>query len=161
VIGLLKTKEEQTKRLKVKDVMTKEPFLVDAEHTIKEAAIAMDRAGRGCLLVTSKGKVVGIVTERDLVRRALTKGSGLSRLKVKSIMSSPLIIIKPDVRIEDAAKVMSDNKIRRLPVVGEDGLAGVITVTDIARSLAEQQQFSDTLLNAMARADDMQNAIYA
>jgi len=140
--------------------MTKEPFLVDAERTIKEAAIAMDRSGRGSLLVTASGKVVGIVTERDLVRRALTKGSGLSRLKVKSIMSSPLIITNPEVWVEDAAKVMSDNKVRRLPVVGEDGLAGVITVTDIARSLAEQQQFSDSLLNAMARSHDAQNAIY-
>ena len=153
--------EQKIKRLKVKDIMSKEPFLVDSERTIKETAIAMDRSGRGSLLVTASGKVVGIVTERDLVRRALTKGSGLSRLKVKSIMSSPLIIINPEAWVEDAAKVMSDNKVRRLPVVGESGLTGVITVTDIARSLAEQLQFSDTLLNAMARAQSAQNAIYA
>jgi predicted transcriptional regulator len=140
--------------------MTKEPFLVDLEHTIKETAKAMDRWDHGSVLVKSNGKIVGIVTERDLVRRALTKRSGLSRLKVKSIMSSPLITIKPDVCVEDAAKVMSSNKVRRLPVIGEDGLAGVITATDIARSLAEQQQFSDILLNAMARAQDRQQVIY-
>lgn len=116
---------------------------MDAERTIKETAIAMDRSGHGSLLVTSNGKVVGIVTERDLVRRALTKGGGLSRLKVKSIMSNPLITINPEAWVEDAAKVMSDNKVRRLPVVGESGLTGVITLTDIARSLAEQLQFSD------------------
>jgi CBS domain-containing protein len=140
--------------------MTKEPFLVDLEHTIKETAKEMDRWGYGSVLVESNGKIVGIVTERDLVRRALTKGGGLSRVKVKSIMSSPLITIKPDVCVEDAAKVMLSNKVRRLPVIGEDGLAGVITATDIARSLAEQQQFSDVLLNAMARAEDQQRVIY-
>jgi CBS domain-containing protein len=158
---LLEDAEEKIKRLKVKDVMSNEPILVDAERTIKETAIAMDRSGRGCLLVTSNGKIVGIVTERDLVRRALTKGGGLSRLKVKSIMSSPLIIINPEAWVEDAAKVMSDNKVRRLPVVGESGLAGVITVTDIARSLAQQLHFSDAVLNAIARAQNMQHAIYA
>lgn len=161
MLHLFEDAEQKIKRLKVKDVMTKEPFLVEADRTIKETAIAMDRSGRGCLLVTSNAKVVGIVTERDLVRRALTKGGGLSKLKVKSIMSSPLIIINPEAWVEDAAKVMSDNKVRRLPVVGESGLAGVITVTDIARSLAEQLQFSDMLLNAMARAHNLQNAIYA
>jgi CBS domain-containing protein len=141
--------------------MSKEPILVDSERTIKETAIAMDRSGCGCLLVKSSAKIVGIVTERDLVRRALTKGKGLSKLKVKNIMSSPLITIKPELSVEDAAKVMLDNKVRRLPVVGEDGLAGVITVTDIAKSLAEQLQFSDALLNAIARANDPQSALYA
>jgi len=153
--------EEETKALKVKDVMTKESFLVDASQTIREVAIAMDRTDHGCLLVTMNGEIAGIVTERDLVRRALTKCRRLSKLRVKSIMSSPLIVIKPDACVEDAAKVMSDNRIRRLPVVGEDGLAGVISVTDIARSLAEQQQFHDTLLNAMVSALDTQNAVYA
>lgn len=153
--------EQKIKRLKVRDVMSKEPFLVDVDRSIKETAIAMDRSGRSCLLVTSHKKVVGIVTERDMVRRALTKGAGLSKLKVKSVMSSPLIIISPDAWVEDAAKVMSDNKVRRLPVVGEDGLAGVITVTDIARSLAERMQFTDALLNAMARAPNASSVIYA
>lgn len=153
--------EQGTIGLRVKDVMSKEPFVVDSEHTIKETAIAMDQAGHGCLLVALKGKVIGIVTERDLVRRALTKGGDLSKLKVKNIMSSPLIIIKPEVSVRDAAKVMSENKVRRLPVVDEDGLAGVITVTDIARSLAQQQQFADALLNALARSRNSQTALYA
>ena len=157
----MKKAERNTERRRVEDVMSKEPILVDSERTIKETAIAMDRSGCGCLLVKSSAKIVGIVTERDLVRRALTKGKGLSKLKVKNIMSSPLITIKPELSVEDAAKVMLDNKVRRLPVVGEDGLAGVITVTDIAKSLAEQLQFSDALLNAIARANDSQSAIYA
>lgn len=161
MLQLLNDAEQKIKRLKVKDIMSKEPFLVDADRSIKETAIAMDRSGRSCLLVTSNGKVVGIVTERDMVRRALTKGGGTSKLRVKSIMSSPLIIINPEAWVEDAAKVMSTNKVRRLPVVGEDGLAGIITVTDIAKSLAEQLQFSDALLNAIARSQSTQAAIYA
>ena len=161
VLQLFEDAEQKIKRLKVKDIMSKEPFLVDGERTIKETAIVMDRSGLGSLLVTANGKVVGIVTERDLVRRALTKSGGMSKVKVKSIMSSPLIVINPEAWVEDAAKVMSDNKVRRLPVVGEAGLTGVITVTDIAKSLAQQLQYSDALLNAIARAHNLQNAIYA
>jgi CBS domain-containing protein len=153
--------EQKIKQLKVKDVMSKTPILVDAERTIKETAIAMDRSGRGCLLVASNGKVIGIVTERDLVRRALTKGGSLSKAKVKNIMSSPLIVVNPEAWLEEAAKIMAENRVRRLPVVGENGLAGVITVTDIAKSLADQLHFSDAIVNAMARMQNQQNVIYA
>jgi CBS domain-containing protein len=95
--------------------------------------------------------VIGIVTERDLVRRVLTKEDGSSEASVKSIMSCPLIVVDPNITIEEAAKVMERNRVRRLPVVDEAGLAGVVAVSDLAKALAKQPEYSDPVFNAMAR----------
>jgi CBS domain-containing protein len=138
--------------------MAKEPMMVDCNRTVKETAIAMDRSGHGCLLVTAEDKVVGIITERDLVRRALTKGGAMSHSRVKNIMSAPLIVVDPEASIEQAAKIMAHHKIRRLPVVGKTGLTGLITITDIARYLAEHSDNESPLLSAITRAN---NKIYA
>jgi CBS domain-containing protein len=146
--------------IRVKDVMAKEPVMVESEKTVKETAIEMDRSGHGCLLVTSGGKIVGIITERDLVRKALTKGGRMTRTKIKNIMSSPLIVVEPDASLEEAAKVMAKNKVRRLPVVGPGGLAGLITVSDIAKYLAEHSQDPASVLKAMARSSSA-SKIYA
>jgi CBS domain-containing protein len=134
--------EEGIVNLRVKDVMVKNPIMVESEKTVKETAIVMDRSGHGCLLVTSGGRVVGIVTERDLVRRALAKGGSMTRTKVKKIMSSPLIVVD------------------RLPVVGSGGLTGLITVSDIAKYLAEQSENAPTIFKAMARSRNA-SRIYA
>ena len=144
----------EVRRLLVKDIMTQNPVTIDSERTVREAAVAMDRSGVSCVLVTTKkddhDKVIGIVTERDLVRRVLTEG-GASDWSVKSIMSFPLIIVDPDATIEEAAKIMERNKVRRLPVVDQAGLAGVVTVSDLAKALAKQLEYSDAVFNAMAR----------
>jgi CBS domain-containing protein len=144
--------EEAALSIRVKDVMAKEPIMVESERTVKETAIEMDRSGHGCLLVTSDGKIVGIITERDLVRKAMTRGGSLTRTKIKNIMSCPLIVVAPDTSVEEAAKIMAKHKVRRLPVVGTGRLAGLITVTDIARYLAERSADPQSLLKAMARS---------
>ena len=141
-----------SKDVRVRDLMAKDPVMVDSERSVRETAITMDRSGHGCLLVTADGKIVGIVTERDLVRRALTKGGAMSRTKVKNIMSTPLIVVNPDVCIEEAAKVMAHHRVRRLPVVGSNGLTGLITVTDLAKYLAEHSKDAPPILNAIARS---------
>jgi len=141
--------------------MVSEPVIIDADRSVKETAIAMDRFGRGCILVSSGGKVVGIVTERDLVRRALTKAVRITRVKVKTLMSSPLIVIDPEAHVEDAAKIMAKNRVRRLPVVSDRGLVGLITITDIARSLAVQLEYSNAVFNAMARVPESTKLLYA
>ena len=152
--------EEGAQNTRVKDVMAKDPVMVESEKTVKETAVEMDRSGHGCLLVTSGGRIVGIITERDLVRKAMTKGGNVSRTKIKNIMSSPLIVVTPDVSVEEAAKVMAKHKVRRLPVIGPGGLAGLITVTDIAKYLASQSESHPSVLNAMARSNT-RSKIYA
>jgi CBS domain-containing protein len=145
----------EARRLLVKDIMTKNPVIIDSQRTVREAAVALDRSGVGCVLVTAKKddheKVIGIVTEPDLVRRVLTKEDGASEVSVKSIMSSPLIVVDPNITIEEAAKIMERNRVRRLPVVDEVGLAGVVAVSDLAKALAKQLEYSDAVFNPMAR----------
>jgi CBS domain-containing protein len=143
------------KSLQLNEIMARDPVTLDSERTVREAALAMDRSDIGCVLVTSmldgKEKVVGIVTERDLVRRVLTKAGQISDLRVKDIMSSPLIVVDPGATIVEAASVMERNRVRRLPVVDQERLVGVVTVSDLAKALAKQLEYSDPVLNAMAR----------
>lgn len=140
--------------------MTEHPISIDAKRTIREAAIVMDRSGCGCLLVTSASKVVGIVTERDLVTKVLAKRGGISRTTVNAIMSAPLVVINPDATVEEAAAVMAENRLRRLPVVGEKGLVGLITVTDIANALVKQARYHEAILKALAKASAPPEALY-
>ena len=144
----------EVRRLLVKDIMVKDPLTVSSQRTVKEAALAMERSAVGCVLVTEddrEQKIVGIVTERDLVRRVLTKEGDVTRIMVKSIMSSPLIVIGPYATIEETARVMERNGVRRLPVVDQAGLVGVVTVDDLAKALAKELEYSDAIFNAMAR----------
>ena len=151
-------------RLLVKEIMARDPVTVDSERTVREAALAMDRSGIGCVLVTSrqdgKEKAIGIVTERDLVRRVLTMEGHISELRVKNIMSSPLIVVDPSATIEEAAGIMERSRVRRLPVVDEGGLVGVVTVSDLAKALAKQLEYSDAVFNAMARVSAPKEGMY-
>jgi CBS domain-containing protein len=144
----------ELRRLLVKDIMVKDPITVYSETTVREAALVMERSAVGCVLVTRderERKVVGIVTERDLVRRVLTREGDLSGTNVQSIMSSPLIVIGSDATIEEAARIMECNNVRRTPVVDQAGLVGMLTVDDLAKALAKQLEYSDAVFNAMAR----------
>ena len=148
------------RRLKVREVMVKDPVTIDSKMTVDETAKAMARSHCGCLLVMSKGKVIGIVTERDVVRKGLSNYAKISDAKVTTIMSSPLVVVHPDVTVEEAARVMAEHQVRRLPVVDDRGVVGLITVTDLAKALAKQLQYSDAIFNAMARIQPPPKAVY-
>jgi CBS domain-containing protein len=152
--------EISLRKFRVRDIMVKDPVTIDSDMTVEETARAMARSKCGCLLVMSKGKVTGIVTERDLVRKALSDSTKMLTAKVRTIMSSPLVVVHPDVTIEEAARVMADHQVRRLPVVDERGVVGIITVADLAKALAKQLQYSDAILNAMARVTGPPKAVY-
>ena len=110
-----------------------------------------------------KGKeerIVGIVTERDIVRRAAARGCSLKSDRVESIMTTPIIVVKPDATVEDALSIMVTNKIRRLPVVDENVLAGLVTLKDIAGAIAEKLGYENSLLNAMARESKAPEGVY-
>ena len=100
--------------LRVKQVMTQNPLTANAESTLDVAAKGMENCDCGCCLVESAGKIVGITTERDIVRRVAAKGSSVTRTKVSSVMTSPVIVIHPEATVEEALQVMAKNKVRRL-----------------------------------------------
>jgi CBS domain-containing protein len=119
--------------LRVKDIMTKNPLTVGPDSSVHSAASGMKKCGCGCCLDESRGKIVGIVTERYIVRRVAAKGAAPARVKVKSIMTTKLMAVKPDATVEEAVRIMGENGIRQLPVVGDEGLVGIISVADVAR----------------------------
>jgi len=119
--------------LKVEDVMVEDVVTIDANATVIEAVDLMNQYEIGCLIVTRRGRAVGIVTERDLLKRVLAKFKDPKTTKVQEIMSKPLIVGDPSMEVEDAAKLMFMKKIKKLPIVDQGRLLGLVTLTDLAR----------------------------
>ena len=118
--------------IKIKDIMSTPVKTVKETEKVSEAAKKMDRHGIGGIIVVDrKGKPVGIITERDIVKRVVAKNLHPSKVKAASIMSEPLATISPNKDISEAAKTMRRLKIRRLAVMEETRLVGVITSKDI------------------------------
>ena len=115
--------------------MKKSIVNVEEGISVAEAALSMSKKEEGCAIVTRQGKPFGIVTERDVTWKVAGKGLDPKNVKVAEIMSTPLVTIDPDADLAEAAKMMRKHKIRRLAVVKEGNLNGVLTTADIARNL--------------------------
>jgi CBS domain-containing protein len=117
--------------------MTKGVLTIDSQKTVYEAAELMTLKEVGDILVTEADLPMGIVTERDFVRRVVAKRRPLDT-KISDVMSKPLITIGPNATLIEAARKMVDNRIRRLPVVERHKLVGIIVVSDFARHLSKK-----------------------
>jgi CBS domain-containing protein len=134
VILLSQKKEEESGvSLQVDDVMVKEVMTIDENATVKEAAEVMNKFEIGCLIAVRKGKAMGILTERDLLKRVVAESKDANKTKVKDVMSSPLVVVEPSMDLEEAVRLMFQMKIKKLPVVEEKRLVGLVSLTDIAR----------------------------
>jgi CBS domain-containing protein len=128
-----KRKEESGATLRVEDVMVREVMTIDENATVKEAAEVMNKFEIGCLIAVRKGKAMGILTERDLLKRVVAESKDATKTKVRDVMSSPLVVVEPNMDLEEAVRLMFQMKIKKLPVVDEKRLVGLVTLTDIAR----------------------------
>jgi CBS domain-containing protein len=118
----------------VKDAMRKDVRTVRADSTVKEAAqIMTDNKIGGLVVVSGTGAVDGIVTERDIMIDVVAKGRDANEIKVGYIMTKRVYVIDPHASLEDAADVMTKYKIKKLPVVEEGVLVGMITASDLIR----------------------------
>ena len=120
----------------MKDVMIKEVVTIDGEESVAEACRIMGEKHIGSLIVTSQGKPAGIFTERDLLSKVALKRLKLDEIKVKDYMSAPLTFISPEFDLKEAARIMAQLKIRRLPVIKDEKLIGILTSSDITSALA-------------------------
>ena len=136
---------------KVKDVMTEKVITVEANKTVSEAAALMAENDVANLIVMDTNIPIGIVTERDFVRRVMAKNKP-SKTKISEIMSTPLRVIDPDAPLKEAARRMVRKRIRRLPVIKDNKLVGIITTTDFARHLSKKT-FTDDILEAIGRSN--------
>jgi len=123
--------------LRVGDIMTKKVIVVPFGKTVLDVAKLMKKSCVGSIIVVEdkEGKrAKGIITERDIVYKVLAKGVDPYKSKVEDIMSKPLRVVRPDTTIEDAAKAMRENMVKRLPVVNDDNeLIGLLSEGDIMK----------------------------
>jgi len=122
--------------LQVKDVMVTNLITIEADATVKKAVELMDKHHIGCLIVVSYGNPIGIVTERDMLQRIMLQKRDIAKTRVGNIMSAPLIATTPQTDIRDAVRLMNERRIKKLPVVQDGELIGLVSLTDVMRSLA-------------------------
>jgi CBS domain-containing protein len=126
-------KKESDMSLKVGDIMVKEVVTIDENFSVREAADIMNKFEIGCLIGVRRGKAMGILTERDVLKRVVAEGKDASKIRVKDVMTSPLVVAEPSMDLAEAVKLMFQMKIKKLPVVDEKRLVGLVSLTDIAR----------------------------
>jgi CBS domain-containing protein len=115
------------------NIMINKVITTKKETTVKDAVKLMNKYEIGCLVVVENGKPVGIITERDLLKRVLAKSKELRNIKVTEIMSKQLVSVPPNMEIEEATKLMIKKKIKKLPIVKKEKLLGLVTLTDLLR----------------------------
>ena len=119
-------------KLRVGDIMKRGVIALSSTDTVYDAARLMSRNNIGSVIVLSRGKAVGIVTERDIVRRVIGKGKNSKKTKLGRVMSKPLRVVSARSLIEDAVNAMRKYNIRKLPVVNDKNVViGIVTDTDI------------------------------
>jgi CBS domain-containing protein len=122
--------------LLVSEIMSKNVRTVRPNSTVTEIVRKMNKFEIGSVVVVEGEKPVGIITERDILRRVLEVTLASEALKAKEIMSAPLITVSDQSTVDEAARIMVDKRIKKMPVVHEGKLVGIVTSTDVMRSHA-------------------------
>lgn len=143
----------EDKTTSVTAIMTPPPHeTANSSDNVDKIIKTMTKKNKSCVVILDELKhPVGIITERDIVRRVASESKDLKLTQASEIMSSPLISLGEDAYIYDAAMVMTKYAIRRLPIVKDNVLLGIVTATDLARRLYEENR-KDPCLYAIARA---------
>jgi CBS domain-containing protein len=119
----------------IRNIMTKAVVTIDENKTALEAARLMSERGISSLIVIKDGMPKGILTERDFIKKVCAKELHISQVKIANIMSKIRTYADPDTPIEVAVQRMVNQRIRRLPIMQEGQVVGIVTVTDLARHL--------------------------
>ena len=140
----------------VRNIMTKEVVTIDISRGAAEAARLMTDKHISSVIVVDKEEPIGIITERDFVKKICSKELEISKVNVGEIMSRILTFAGPDTSIDVAIQRMLNHNIRRLPILSEGKVIGIITVTDLAKHLRTELLLQEALTNGTPeRADDV------
>ena len=134
----------------VKDAMRKTVISIDSAMTVKDAATMMEDTDVGCVIITKGNAPLGILTERDFVKRIVSKEKSFST-PLADVMSFPLITSQPDDTVWEVAEIMKKNKIHKVPVEDNGKLVGIITASDLVKlcsmgSDSEMRHIADSIL---------------
>ena len=131
--------------MKVKELMTADPATVEPDATLGAVATLMKQEDCGSIPVVQGGRLLGIVTDRDIVIRAVAAGKDPRSTKVAEVMSADPITIRSDDDVTEAERLMADRQIRRLPVCDDGKLAGIIAIGQLARREHDEERTGETL----------------
>jgi CBS domain-containing protein len=122
---------EMETKVTVHDAMTSNVVTIDPEISVANAAVLMTKLKLGSLIVKSNTEPEGVITESDIIRKVVSKDKKASEITIGQVMTTDLISIAPGRELNEAARLMAKNSIRRLPVVDNDKLVGILTSTDV------------------------------
>jgi CBS domain-containing protein len=132
-------------RTRCSDIMTKNVKTATSEMPLRDVASIMRDGDMGSVPVVDGGKLVGIVTDRDIVIRCIAEGKG-AETKVREAMTSEIFSVTPESFVFEAIRLMGDKQVRRVPVVNENGeLAGIIAMADVALEMEDEREIAETL----------------
>lgn len=131
--------------LKIKDIMTDQVAFVSPETTIVETAQLMQKHNVGSIPVCEGQNIVGIVTDRDIVVRSVAHGKDASTSPVRDVMTSNVQSVSPEMELNQVAELMSKEQIRRLPVVENNRLVGMVSLGDLATQAKHDVEIAQTL----------------
>jgi len=115
----------------VRDVMSRDVKVVRPDSSVKEVVATMNKFDIGSIVVVQGGRPVGIITERDILRRTVEPCLAPETLTARQVMSSPVLTINETASIDEAAKLMAKKNVKKIPVMDNQKLVGIVTLTDI------------------------------
>ena len=134
----------------IEEIMSKNVVIINSDDSVYDACLKYKDSKVGCLIVMDKGACVGIVTERDVIDRTICGQKDPIKTKVKEIMSSEIITIHPLEKYEKALELMKKHSIKKIPVVFENRLIGIITLSDIAHARSD---LSERFINSWVKPE--------
>jgi CBS domain-containing protein len=130
----------------VRDIMAKNVKTVRTDDSVLDAVVKMNKFDVGSVIVINSNRPVGIITSKNILSRVVESRLDASMVRAKDIMSSPLITIEPDTSVEDAARLMSQKKIKQLVVMDKEKIHGILSTSDIVKANPTQLGILQELL---------------
>ena len=134
----------------VRDAMTENPRAIGASASVVEAARLMRDEHIGSLPITDDEELVGMITDRDITTRVVAEAADPKMTSVGDVVSRDLISVEPDEDLEEAVQLMASHQVRRLPVVENGRLVGIVAQADVALNLRENEQRTGELVEAIS-----------
>ncbi len=140
----------------VKEVMTRDVCTARKDESLLNASRKMIEFGVGSIIIVENGKPIGIVTEKDILKKVVARNKVPAKVRLEEIMSTPLITIKPTTSLREATDIMKKRGIRRLPVVDDSGnLIGIITDSDVLSVAIDLGEFASLLDNPHVESEEI------
>ena len=132
-------------QLKAQELMTTEVVSVDKKTPIRDAAMKMAESDVGSVVVNDKDKLVGIITDRDITIRGVAENSDLNKITCEDVMSTNVITATSNTDMEEVIDLMSENQIKRVPIVDNNSVVGMISLRDISQTIEWDDEAGEVL----------------